>query len=110
MARGTRRLAVPRGERPHAPRTGTTRAPEKGPALADRLGRVAGLRTAVEALELELHRAAVAARLEGATWAQLGDVLDMTPKSAWKRYVGEARPAPVGLRSPAAYLGCRRAS
>lgn len=36
--------------------------------------------------QAELRSTALQARAAGATWQQLGAVLGMTPKSAWKRY------------------------
>lgn len=68
-------------------RSGTTRAPVRREGVEAALGRVDALHSAVLAVELQLHEAACEARRLGATWAQLGESLGMTPKSAWKRYV-----------------------
>jgi len=53
-----------------------------GPALAS----VQGAHLRVLEAQAELDAAAVAAWHEGATWAELGALLAMQPKSAWKRY------------------------
>ena len=79
-------MSVVRGDRPSVPRSGYTR-PVARPGLEAALGRVDALQSAIEQLERELHLAACQARGMGATWAQLGGVLGVTAKSAWKRYV-----------------------
>ncbi len=59
----------------------------QGPAVEVQLGQVEALRSAVLALESQLHDSAVRAREAGATWQQVGAALGITSKSAWKRYV-----------------------
>lgn len=82
--KGERRLAVPRQERPLVTRDKAQRDED---ALEQALARLEYARFALAALEMEVHHAAVDARIAGATWQTLGDALGMTAKSAWKRYV-----------------------
>jgi len=51
------------------------------------LALAAGLVAAAHEVEQLTHQQVVIAREAGATWQQIGDVLGMTAKSAWKRYV-----------------------
>lgn len=42
-----------------------------------------GKRVSVEAL---IYQAVIAARLEGATWQEIADVLGVTRQAAWERF------------------------
>lgn len=48
--------------------------------------------TQLRTLEAVLDGQVVEARAAGATWTQIGDLLGMTAKSAWKRYAEPGEP------------------
>jgi hypothetical protein len=88
-------LTEPRGPygvvRPLLPRAGTTRAPERGSQVDQKLGAVQGCRVAAAQVEAALHSAVVEARGQGATWQEVADALGVTVKVAWARYTEDAR-------------------
>jgi hypothetical protein len=86
---GAARLHVPAQRRPSVPRSGHAAAnrPARRPDVSTRLLKLEALRRLSRGVELEVHLVAVEARKAGATWEQIGSVLGLTAKSAWKRYV-----------------------
>lgn len=90
---GAPRLAIPAPRRPQVdagPRDFSL--PVDHAAVDQALDQLQLQREDLTRRELALHQTAVRARLVGATWQQLGDVLGMTAKSAWKRYVRPVTP------------------
>jgi hypothetical protein len=81
------RLNIPAPRRPQAPR-GHVPPEHRQPHLAEPLlDQIRLRRHDLADREQQLHLAVVEARHHGASWQQIADVLNLSVKAAWKRYV-----------------------